>query len=178
MSHWFDVLLIPAVFAIAYGISFRWYSYQVDLLNELADRLGLAYTENPEAELPDSLTRLLPRFLRTRFGLHGIRFGEKVLSFQLRRGFGKNKRWLTVIAVQQRHPAPLNFDLPPGYRAASQDGWTMLYPARYWSFKIPIRRIPEWWNKLRTSTTEDARAATNAVSEEGGLVIRPRHEIP
>ena len=178
MNEWFGALLILAVFAIAYGIYFRWYSYQAELLKDLSDRLGLAYTEDPALDLPAPLLRLLPRFLRTRFGLRGARFGEKVLSFELCRGVGRNKRWLTVIAVQQRHLTPLECDLPLGYRAASHDGWMMIYPARYWSFKIPIRRIPEWWDKLRSSTAQDAHKATSCADDERGIVIHPRHERP
>lgn len=171
-------LALAAFLAIALMLYLRWERNREAQLKAFAKSQGILLNEEASDLLPQPLRDLLPNGLETRYGLSGRRHGEEVLLFEFARGWGRNRRWMSVLAVQQHHARTPSRSLPAGYHFARSGDWTMLYPFGFFSRRLRLATVAEWWDELRTATPEEARQFAQRTQANTDVLIRPRHERP
>ncbi|MDE1163565.1 MAG: hypothetical protein PW792_16700 [Acidobacteriaceae bacterium] len=141
---------------------------------QLAERYNLALIEG---DLPPDLTNtaLISPFWRVRYALVGQRYGETVVAFEYTTGsyVARTKSRKLAIGVKQRHPGRDHCTTSFWIPVEREQEWALLR-VRFIFLRPEPELIESTWNKLRT--TSEAEAIAAAPPQDGGILIRPRHE--
>jgi hypothetical protein len=127
-------------------------------------------------DLPPELLEPLPASLKVRRCYSGLRGGERVVSFEYARGWGRQERWFTAVAVRRQH-----FELPllPVYgKGIAAHGSWVLVVAGGWTYGVlSPDKVVQLWDSLKTVFGPEGEALQRSLRSEGELHIPPQHEV-